>query len=215
MKLNDPQRMAPQHRQAAGWPWHAVLTWLCLLLPVAGLALESDRQQPLEVNADTTSGTLGDGVTTLTGNIDIRQGSLRIRAEKAEVEKTDGRVSQLTLTGTPALLEQEIEEQGPVKATARVIVYQVATGLVTLTGNADVEHPQYEISGELLNYDLNKQHFQGDGNGNGRIRIRLEPETVPGVLGGDGGNPEEAGDGQPAVDPDSDALSGNETESDG
>ena len=56
----------------------------------------------------------------------------------------------------------------------------MASGLVTLTGSADVKHPQYQISGELLTYDLNIQHFQGSGdeNGNGRIHIRLDPEVI-------------------------------------
>jgi lipopolysaccharide export system protein LptA len=157
-------------------------------------ALETDRQQPLEVNADSTSGTLGDGITTLSGNISIRQGSLKINAEGAEVEKTDGRVSLLTLRGEPAQLEQQIEQQGFVRARAEVIVYQVASGLVTLSGSADVEHPQYEISGEVLEYDLNAQHFQGDGNGSGRIHIRLEPEVAPATDGEpDNGRASDAG----------------------
>ena len=64
--------------------------------------------------------------------------------------------------------------------TANIIDYQVASGLVTLTGNADVRHPQYQISGDLLTYDLNIQHFQGssDENGNGRIHIQLDPEVI-------------------------------------
>jgi lipopolysaccharide export system protein LptA len=144
------------------------------------MALESDRQEPLEVSANSTDGTLGDGVTTLRGNVDIRQGTLHISAEEAEVSKIDGRVNSVTFRGHPASLEQEIEEQGLVQATANIIDYQVASGLVTLTGNADVKHPQYQISGELLTYDLNIQHFQGssDENGNGRIHIRLDPEVI-------------------------------------
>ena len=156
--------------------------WFCLGLLVTSLplmALESDRQETLEVNANSTDGTLGDGITTLRGNVDIRQGSLHITADEAEVNKIDGRVSSVTFRGQPAFLEQEIEEQGLVQATANVIDYQVASGLVTLTGNADVKHPQYQISGELLTYDLNVQHFKGSGdeNGNGRIHIRLDPEV--------------------------------------
>jgi lipopolysaccharide transport protein LptA len=101
-------------------------------------------------------------------------------ADEAEVSKIDGRVNSVTFRGQPAFLEQEIEEQGLVQATANVIDYQVASGLVTLTGNADVKHPQYQISGDLLTYDLNIQHFQGssDENGNGRIHIRLDPEVI-------------------------------------
>jgi len=142
--------------------------------------LESDRQQPLEVKANSTDGTLGDGITTLRGDVDIRQGTLHITADEAEVSKVDGRVNSVTFRGKPAFLEQEIEDQGLVQATANIIEYQVASGLVTLTGNADVTHPQYQISGEILIYDLNIQHFEGSGDasGNGRIHIRLDPEII-------------------------------------
>jgi lipopolysaccharide export system protein LptA len=151
---------------------------LGLSLPV--LALESDRQEPLEVSANSTDGTLGDGVTTLRGNVDIRQGTLRITADEAEVKKVDGKVNSVTFRGQPAHLQQEIEEQGLVQATANTIDYQVANGLVTLAGNADVKHPQYQISGDLLTYDLNVQHFQGSSgeDGNGRIHILLDPEVI-------------------------------------
>ncbi len=145
------------------------------------LALESDRQQQLLINADTTDGTLGDGTAILRGKVEIRQGSLLVRANVAEVEKADGRVRRVILTGTPVLLQQEIEKEGLVTATAKTITYQVATGIVTLTGAADVNHPQYHISGEVLTYDMNKQHFQGNGGeGKGRIRIELAPEVIPG-----------------------------------
>jgi lipopolysaccharide export system protein LptA len=153
-------------------------TLFCLSASLS--ALESDRQEPLQVSANSTDGTLGDGVTTLRGSVDIRQGTLRITADEAEVRKIDGRVGSVTFRGKPAFLEQEIEEQGLVQATANVIDYQVASGIVTLSGNADVKHPQYQISGEILTYDLNIQHFQGssDEDGNGRIHILLDPEVI-------------------------------------
>lgn len=157
---------------------------LALLLsacPVV-LALESDRQQQLLINADTTDGTLGDGTAILRGNVEIRQGSLLVKANLAEVEKVDGRVRLVILTGTPVLLQQEIEQEGLVTATALTITYQVATGMVTLTGDAKVNHPQYHISGEVLTYDMDQQHFQGSGgDGNGRLRIELAPEVVPNI----------------------------------
>ncbi len=154
-----------------------------LLLAIApGLlpALQSDRQQPLDVKADSTDGTLGDGVTTLRGNVEIRQGSLLIKATVAEVDKADGKVTQVTLRGDAAYLEQEVEEQGLVKAWAERIEYQVANGMVIFSGSAEVRHPQYEVSGDTLRYDLEAQHFEGVGedSGDGRIRIRLDPEVL-------------------------------------
>jgi lipopolysaccharide export system protein LptA len=192
-------------------PWLS-LCLLCLSLPL--MALESDRQQPLEVNANSTDGTLGDGVTTLRGDVDIHQGTLHITADEAEVRKIDGRVSSVTFRGQPAFLEQEIEEEGLVQATANIIDYQVASGLVTLTGSADVKHPQYKISGELLIYDLNIQHFQGSGDesGNGRIHILLDPEVIDDKVkkknGKDGNNDGDGATDKPSSDADASGKDG-------
>jgi len=161
----------------------------CLLLCLAGSeahALKTDRQQPLDVNADSSDGTLGDGVATLRGNVEIRQGTLLIRADVANVQKSEGRVQRIELNGEPVRLEQEIEQEGLVTARARTIEYEVASGIVTLTGAADVVHPQYHISGEVLVYDMNLQHFQGSGDEEGgRIRIRLDPEVIQGEAAGE------------------------------
>ena len=161
--------------------WHILLLLVCLTALPAAQALESDRMKPLEVNADSTDGMLGDGVTKLNGHVEIRQGTLLIRADNAEVEKVDGKVRKIVLLGNFASLEQEIEDLGLVKARARRIEYKVSSGIVVLSGEAEVHHPQYEISGEQLRYDLNVQHFEGSGdeNGNGRVHIRLDPELAP------------------------------------
>jgi len=157
-----------------------LLLLLALSCPTLLHALESDRQQQLLVNADSTEGTLGDGTAILRGNVEIRQGSLLVKADVAEVENADGRVRLVLLTGKPVLLQQEIEKEGLVTATANTISYQVVTGMVTLSGSADVNHPQYHISGEVLTYDMNLQRFQGSGgDNNGRIRIELAPEVIP------------------------------------
>ena len=146
------------------------------------MALESDRQQALEIDADATEGTLGDGIAVLYGNVVIRQGSLLVKADVAEVEKLDGRVRTVVLTGKPVHLELEIEEEGLVQAEALKIEYEVATGIITLTGAATVIHRQYHVSGELLIYNMDLQHFEGNGgDGNGRIRIELDPEVIPDI----------------------------------
>jgi lipopolysaccharide export system protein LptA len=176
--------------------WYALVALLVAALAAPAQALESDRQQPLEIDADSTDGSLGDGRAELRGNVLIRQGSLLIEADVAEVEKVEGKVREVVLIGQPVQLEQEIEELGKVHAQANRIEYQVATGLVTLSGAADVDHPQYEISGEMIQYDLNAQHFQGSGgDDNGRLKIRLDPEIIGEQNpGGDSGQDEVEGD---------------------
>lgn len=163
-------------------PAPVLVVGLALLLGATpALALKSDRQQPLDVKADSSDGSLGDGFATLRGHVEIRQGTLYIQADTATVEKVEGRVRRFELTGDPVRLQQEIEQEGLVSARARRIEYEVATGIVTLTGEADVDHPQYKISGEKLEYDMNVQHFKGSGgDDSGRIRIQLDPEMIQG-----------------------------------
>ena len=170
-------------RRNSGLRLGGLLASMLLLLQTGpSMALESDRQQPLEVHADTTDGTLGDGKAVLKGSVEIRQGTLLVQADIAEVEKVEGRVRRVILTGNPVQLQQEIEEQGLVTAKAKRIEYEVASGVITLTGAADVVHPQYQVRGEKLIYDMKLQHFQGNGgDGNGRIQIQLDPEVVPDV----------------------------------
>lgn len=179
----------------------AALLCLALACPSLALALESDRQKPLEVNADSTDGLLGDGIMKLTGHVEIRQGTLLIRADSAEVDKADGKVRQITLRGSTASLQQEIEDLGLVRAWARTIDYSVSSGMVLLAGDAEVHHPQYEVSGDQLRYDLNLQHFEGhaDENGNGRVHIRLDPELAP-ALENPGPDPEQEAADPPAGD---------------
>jgi lipopolysaccharide export system protein LptA len=181
---------------------------LCVMpFTSVALALESDRQQPLELNAEGSEGSLGDGISVFRGRVEIRQGSLHIMADQAEVLKSEGRVARVTFTGQPAQLEQEIEAQGLVQAEANTITYEVSAGKVELAGAADVNHPQYRISGELLTYDLDTQHFEGTGanSEDGRISIRLEPE-VAGALQGEGpSNGEEGPESDPESEPKNDA----------
>jgi lipopolysaccharide export system protein LptA len=170
-----------------------LLACALLLGTSAAHALKSDRQQPLEVRADATDGTLGDGIATLRGNVEIRQGTLLIRADVATVERVEGRVRRFELEGDPVHLQQEIEQEGLVSADAHKLEYEVASGMVTLTGNADVDHPQYHISGEVLRYDLNAQHFQGSGGeADGRIQIRMNPEMMQDGTAPEGATPEGA-----------------------
>ena len=107
------------------------LAGLCLLVFATPLmALKTDRQEPLDVRADTTDGTLGDGMATLRGNVEINQGSLLVKADVANVSKAEGRVKHIELTGDPVHLQQEIENEGLVTANAAKIEYEVATGIV-------------------------------------------------------------------------------------
>lgn len=161
--------------------YKAIATLLALCLLSSPLwALQSDRQQPLDLKAGSLGGSLADGESTFTDGVVIEQGSLYIASQTATITKVQGRIQKVIFVGQPATLSQEIENLGKVDARANRIEYSVARGEVVLMGNARVDHPEYEISGEELKYDLDEQNFQGSGraDGNNRIHVRLEPEIA-------------------------------------
>ena len=63
-------------------------------------------------------------------------------------------------------------------ARAAQIDYQVNDASILLTGDAHVDHPQGQITGDKLTYDLDTQKLRGDSSSGGRVRIRLEPDVV-------------------------------------
>ena len=136
----------------------------------------SERQQPVDIQADNTDGSLdGDGISTLCGNVRLSQGSLVVEADCAEITYLKNRIASVRLTGEPVTWNQTVPDTGPVSASARIIDYSVADGRVEMRGDAELHHPTGDLYGEVLIYDQQTQRFRGEGAGNGdQIRVRLE-----------------------------------------
>lgn len=154
--------------------------WLAALLAAAlaagpAAARTSDRNKPMEIEADHADATLSaDGTATLTDNVRIMQGTLLIEADRAVVTRRNGAVSKAVLEGTPATLQQEKDEGGLTRAKARRIEYDLAGDALILTGGVEVSEPQGLLSGERIVYDLTSGQLRAGGEG-GRIRMRIEP----------------------------------------
>lgn len=157
------------------------LTGLLLALPAPLLALKADRKQPVEVSADRSQSSLDGATTTLTGSVEIRQGSLLAQADKAEVTQADGAVSRVVLTGTPARLAQQLDgpDGGTMRAQANQIDYQLAADRVTLRGAVRLERPQGTLESDQVVYRVDSGQLDAGGEGGGRVRFRIEPKETP------------------------------------
>lgn len=158
-----------------------------LLTAVLGLALAAsatartgDREQPMEVQADSSSAVLtGDGEVTLTGRVRIDQGSLQIRADRAVVVQKDGEIASVRFEGAPATLSQQADDGARTRAEASNINYDLGTETVVLTGSVLVQQPRGELAGERVVYDLATEQLEADGSG-GPIRMLIQPKTADG-----------------------------------
>ena len=154
-----------------------------------------DRHQPIVVEADRPGILdLQRQVVVFNGNVQIEQGTMRIRAERVEVrELPDGSRSAVALggAGRPASYRQKREGlDETVEGSAERIEYDGRTGTLRLIGQGTVRRLRGgvvadEITGALITWDDRSELFsvQGSAPGasapTGRVRAVLTPRAAP------------------------------------
>ncbi len=155
-----------------------ILPPLLGMLASDGWAKKSDREQPVELAADQSEFDAETGFTLITGNVEIHQGTLEIHSDEARVFMQDGRMARILLDGEPATWKQQLESGEWMDAKSLQIDYDVNAEQILLIGDAVVIHPQGEITGDRISYDLAAEKLRGDSTTGGRIKMRIEPDVV-------------------------------------
>ena len=167
--MNQPSKAPP--RIYSKYPGAYLCLYLCLCLlavfaPLKGaLALEDDRDQPVQINADEAIIDEKTREAIYTGNVTLTQGSLTIKAVKLTIYTgEEGRVDRVRAVGNLAQLTQ-IPEPGKPKviAKAKVIDYLVVTDEVILTTDAIVIQGDNLFEGQVIKYDVIKQRIYASG----------------------------------------------------
>ena len=136
-----------------------------LVMSSTAFALESDRNQPLEIEDD--QGTLDqkNQSTTFSGNVIVKQGTLHIRAEKVTVTRDAASQQHMTADGKPVRFSQTLDDnKGTVNGQANKVEYSSATGLVKLTGNAKVIRGGDKAEGAVITYNTRTEIYTVNGN---------------------------------------------------
>lgn len=151
---------------------------LSLAAASAAHAGSEDRKQPVDVSADHQESDTKAGVTHLTGNVHIDQGSIKARSDTAVIYQADGNVSRAVLNGAPATIEQKLDSGEMMHGRAKQIDYDAAKSIALMTGDAVIEQPQGEMRGEHITYEITTGKVTADGQGkDGRVYMHLVPKT--------------------------------------
>lgn len=177
-----PQRTATAPHAARGTRIGPVL---CSLFALActfdASARSSDRTKPMDIDAGRHEGSIeGNGTSVFSGGVTITQGTLDIRADRADIQQRGGQPVRAILTGRQAALKQEMDDGTPMTARADRIEYDLTTEVVVLVGNYTVTTPRGSTSGQRLTYDLKSGRVESGGEGNGRVKLRIVPNAQQG-----------------------------------
>ncbi len=159
-----------------------LLPWL-MLSASDTLALTSDRQEPIQIAADTAVIDDAKGTSIYRGNVIIRQGTLLIEADEVEVISHEREVIQMIATSDEGAEKLAHYEQLPddsedrVYADARKITYLVQEERLHLSGDATLKQMKDVVTGELVYYDVNQgiMSLKSTEPG-GRINMTINPK---------------------------------------
>ena len=136
-----------------------------LVMSSTAFALESDRNQPIEIEADQGMLDQKNQSTTFSGNVIVKQGTLHIRAEKVTVIRDAASQQHMTADGKPVRFSQTLDDnKGTVNGQANKVEYSSATGLVKLTGNAKVIRGGDKAEGAVITYNTRTEIYTVNGN---------------------------------------------------
>ena len=144
------------------------------------LALPSDSNQTITLEADRATYNEKTGITTYTGNVIIQQGTIKIQADSLVATLNKNRqIQQVTAKGRPAKFQQQISsDKGIARGEGQAIVYNSETGIITMTGKAYLFQDGASFRGNTLRYSISGGDIEASGGNQGRIQIIIPPSAT-------------------------------------
>ena len=167
--------------QASSAPQKLLAALLVLVTPVATWGLETNRSQPIHIEADRATLSEEGNKSIYEGNVQLRQGTLHLQGDHMTVLLTDKQVDKIILTGKPASLQQK-QGNTDQHAEADNIEYSASEERVILLGNARVwQTGAEEFRSERIVFNLKDNTVNaGSKNSQDRVQITIQPKKQAG-----------------------------------
>lgn len=144
-----------------------------------------DSSQPIEVAADSLEVRNAEQVAVFRGNVDVKQGVMRLHADRIEISYGgDGSGVQSGIPGAGGSIDRlravgdVIISNGEEQAEAGVADYDVTTGQIELTGDVMLVQGGNVLTGQKLVIDLVSGTGQFQSTEGGRIRTIITPSQT-------------------------------------
>ena len=147
-----------------------------LMLSLGAFAQLSDqRQERIQINADSGGYDMRTGVQELRGNVRIAQGELVVEADEGRAYNVDGEWQRVELFGEPTTWFMVMDDGSETHGQSSQIIYDLASNQITMIGDARIRDPQGSFSGATLTYNLVSEKIEGAGG----VELVIEPADRP------------------------------------
>ncbi len=154
---------------------------LSLFLSANIFALPSDSQQEIHIISDSAFLDKPQGRLVYSGNVEMKQGSLNIQADRITLVRTESGLQKIIALGKPAHYEQVLSvTDGKTQAYGETIIYSTQNEELTLLVNAGLEKQGNLFSGEKIVYLIKEQRVKADSSSqDSRIHMIIQPKKAP------------------------------------
>ncbi len=154
-----------------------MLIAVMLAAPVS--ALDSDRDQPIQIEADRLDVDDAKGISVYRGNVRYVQGSIVMVADEVQIfTNTNREVEKVLADGDPVTFEQRMESnQQLIKGRGQHMEYRALDQYLMLSGSANVSQCGNEFSGSVLEYFVGEEMVRAtkDQETGERVQVVIQP----------------------------------------
>ncbi len=167
-------------------PWLLFVAALLVTAPMAANAEKTDRDKPVNLEADRVTIDDAKQVATFEGNVVLSQGTLQIRGDKMVVRQDAEGFQFGIATGNLASFRQKREGLDEyIEGFAERIEYDGKAERVQMFNRAVMKRGLDEVRGNYISYDATTEFFRVTGGGKqaatannpeGRVRAVIQPK---------------------------------------
>lgn len=170
LMLNQPINLLPK-----------LLTSFLLLTTTAVYAVSSDVEKPVTIESDSVVFNKEAGTAVYAGNVEIKQGTLSIRASRIEISAPENEIQTIKATGTPVSFQQTMDSGKQTVGRAKTVQYLVTQKKLLLDGDASLSQDRDNFASNHIEYSTASGELKAGGQATavgekpGRVRAIFYP----------------------------------------
>ena len=153
-----------------------LLTLILLCAVGVVVALESDKEQPIELAADSVDIDESKGTSVYRGDVDLRQGSMHLQADVVTVYQNKRKPTKIIAEGRPVKFQQQ-SDKGLVKGRGKRAEYEVGSENLVMIGDAVLLQGNDSMRSDRIVYDRVKSVVKAGAAAKGKQRVRISIEA--------------------------------------
>ena len=137
-------------------------------------ALPNDKDQPVEIEADSVDIDEGKGTSIYQGSVELTQGTIRLKADKVTVFQRGSKPSRILAEGRPVQFRQlESKEKGYITGKAQRAEYQLSSEELVLIGDAVLTQGKDSFQSDRIVYDRVRAKLKAGAAAKGKQRVKI------------------------------------------